>query len=64
MGVDNYPSFPLTMDEQAFRAFPNVLKVGQLAPDGELIDAHDGRHVQLSDYWRSGPAMIEFGSIT
>ena len=60
----NYPSFPLEMDGDDFANFPNVLKVGGPAPDGELTNASDGSRVRLSDYWRNGPLVIEFGSIT
>ena len=60
----NYPSFPLEMDGDDFANFPSVLKVGGPAPDGELTNAGDGSHVRLSDYWRNGPLVIEFGSIT
>jgi len=60
----NYPGFPLEMDGDDFANFPRVLKIGGQAPDGELVDASDGRHVRLSDYWRTGPLVMEFGSIT
>lgn len=58
----NYSSFPLS--EDVFERFPAIRKVGTPAPDGELTDANTGRRVRLSDYWRSGPVVIEFGSIT
>ena len=64
MSIYNYPVFPLDLDMPDFRVFPEVLKVGQRAPNGELIDAASGRAVKLSSYWRSGPLVIEFGSIT
>ena len=60
----NYASFPLTMTHEDFEEFPNVLKAGQQAPDGELVDAADGSRLLLSDLWRRGPVVIEFGSIT
>ena len=60
----NYASFPLDMCDEDFQRFPDFLKVGQPSPDGELIDARDGSVVRLSDYWSSGPLVIEFGSIT
>ena len=64
MGEYNYPSFPLDMCMEDFHRFPEVLKVGQAAPDGDLIDAADGSVVRLSDRWISGAVVIEFGSIT
>ena len=64
MSEYNYADFPLDTDREAFVGFPDALTVGQSAPDGELVDAADGRRVRLSDYWRTGPLMIEFGSVT
>ena len=60
----NYETFPLTMSAQEFTDFPEFLHVGQKAPDGELVDASSGKSVRLSDYWGTGPLMVEFGSIT
>lgn len=60
----NYAGFPLDMDGIDFATFPSVLKVGERAPNGELVDAATGEAVKLSHYWRSGPLVIEFGSIT
>ena len=60
----NYASFPLDMCMEDFHRFPEVLKVGQAAPDGDLVDAFDDSVVRLSDRWRSGAVVIEFGSIT
>lgn len=60
----NYESFPLDMDMEDFHAFPGLLSVGQRAPAAELIDAASGESVRLSSFWRSGPVVIEFGSIT
>ena len=64
MSEYNYAQFPLDMDMQDFEAFPDVLKVGDRAPNGDLIEAATGETVRLSKYWRSGPCVIEFGSIT
>ncbi len=60
----NYVSFPLDLEMPDFHAFPRVLSVGQRAPNGELIDAANGEPVRLASFWRSGPVVIEFGSIT
>ena len=60
----NYESFPLKMSGGEFSAFPDVLKAGKKAPDGLLVDAATGENVRLSDYWRKGPVVIEFGSRT
>ena len=60
----NYGTFPLNMTGEGFTDFPDFLHVGQKAPDGELLDVATGQTVRLSDYWREGPLMVEFGSIT
>lgn len=60
----NYAHFPQDLDGPLFAAFPNVLRVGQPAPDGELTLLDTGERVRLSAYWQRGPLVIEFGSIT
>jgi hypothetical protein len=64
MNEYNYQSFPIDVDAEAFAAFPDVLKAGQPAPDGELTDAHSGETVRLSDLWKRDALVIEFGSFT
>ena len=60
----NYETFPIDLDAEAFRSFPSVLTAGESAPDGPVIDAADGRELPLSELWRGGRAVLEFGSIT
>jgi len=60
----NYAHFPLDLDGPVFSAFPQILRVGTEAPDGELIRLGDGARVHLSEYWKACPAVIEFGSVT
>ncbi|MCH7740013.1 MAG: hypothetical protein IIC93_07690 [Chloroflexi bacterium] len=60
----NYASFPRDMQEADFSAFPNILHAGTDAPDGVLINAATGAETRLSDYWSTGPLVIEFGSGT
>jgi hypothetical protein len=50
-------------DEREFGAFPNVLHAGERAPDGELTML-GGERVRLSDLWRRGGVVLEFGSFT
>ena len=64
MNEYNYETFPLDMQGSDFEAFPSFAKAGDKAPDGDLIDAATGKPVKLSDYWREGPVMAEFGSLT
>lgn len=60
----NYRTFPLDLDAETFSAFPGVLSAGGTAPDGELVDAHTGERVRLSDLWKTENLLIEFGSMT
>ena len=57
----NYATFEGTDD---FLAFRMALPVGSAAPDAAAIDATTGQTVHLSDYWRTGDLLIEFGSLT
>jgi hypothetical protein len=63
----NYERFDLYVssgqDEREFAAFPNMLHAGERAPDGELR-LLGGRRVRLSELWRQGGVVLEFGSFT
>lgn len=66
--VYNYPRFDEYVaaggdlaDEAAFWASP---RVGQRAPDFFLPRLGGGGSVRLSELWRSGPLVMEFGSFT
>jgi hypothetical protein len=50
-------------DELEFGSFPNMLHAGERAPDGEL-QLLDGERVRLSELWRRGGVVLEFGSFT
>ena len=61
----NYTSFPLDMDMASFKGFRDGAPgPGEPAPDGELTNAVTGERVKLSDLWKQGHLVIEFGSIT
>lgn len=60
----NYPVFPPENDVEAFARFAEHLKVGQHAPDLELIDLETGARVRLSSLTRQGMTIVEFGSLT
>ncbi len=60
----NYASFPTDMQGPDFESFRNRMHVGDVAPEGELIEVASGLPVKLSEYRGSGPLVIEFGSIT
>jgi hypothetical protein len=50
-------------DEREFGAFPELLRAGERAPDGEL-QLLDGDRVRLSELWRRDGVVLEFGSFT
>jgi hypothetical protein len=50
-------------DEREFGAFPNMLHVGERAPDGKL-QLLDGERVSLSQLWAGQGVVLEFGSFT
>jgi hypothetical protein len=61
----NYTSFPLDLAGPYFRGFRDDTPApGDSAPDGELTNAMTGERVKLSDLWKKGHLVIEFGSIT
>jgi len=47
-----------------FEGFPNLLRVGMGAPDFSATLLETGQEVRLSDYWRRGDLVVEFGSFT
>ncbi len=62
--VYNYSTFVLADEEPAFGAFRNHLHVGERAPDFVLEDLETGSRVALSEAWRDGLSVVEFGSFT
>ncbi len=47
-----------------FLPFRTHLPVGSPAPDCEAILLESGQPVRLSDYWKKGDVLVEFGSLT
>ena len=64
MSEYNYREFPIDMEMPDFERWPGLIAAGERAPDGELVDAASGERVLLSDLWRRGTLVIEFGSVT
>ncbi|MQA85736.1 MAG: hypothetical protein GEV03_14210 [Streptosporangiales bacterium] len=64
----NYAHFDEHIAEGAERgaatAFRDSFRVGERAEDFALLRLNDGARVELSDYWRSKPLVMEFGSFT
>ncbi len=57
----NYSVF---VGSEEFLAFRTLLPVGSSAPDfqAQLLDT--GQSVKLSEFWKSGDVLLEFGSFT
>ncbi len=56
MTAYNYPSFPLDMEASVFAAFRDVLKAGDRAPKGTLIDAAVEDFIEAGrQSWGEGP---------
>jgi hypothetical protein len=47
-----------------FLPFRTHLPVGSSAPDFEAKLLENGEQVKLSEYWKNGDVLIEFGSLT
>lgn len=60
----NYAVFPPEDDVEAFARFGEHLKVGQHAPDPQLLDLETGKPVTLSEFTKRGMTVVEFGSLT
>ena len=58
----NYPGFQ--GGESDFMAFRSGLPVGSAAPGFTAISLDSNAPVQLSDYWKGGDVVVEFGSLT
>ncbi len=61
--VERY-NYAVFQGSDNFFAFRTVLRVGDLAPDGELVALDSGQPVRLSEFWRERDILIEFGSLT
>lgn len=60
----NYADFILRREIPLFLRFRDHLHVGEKAPSFDLLRLDDGERVPLSDSWKAGPLVIEFGSFT
>ena len=49
--------------ESDFMAFRSSLPVGSAAPGFTAISLESNVPVQLSDYWKDGDVVVEFGSL-
>lgn len=51
-------------EEREFDAWPNLLHVGDVAPDFVAARLDTGEQVALSSIWKRRSVVVEFGSFT
>ena len=65
MGDDyNQGALPPDLDEPLFEGFSEVLRPGDRAVDGPLVDARTGEPTTLAALWAGDHLVVEFGSGT
>ena len=68
MSTYNYETFDGYVergdDTREFGAFSTRLHPGEQAPSAALTRLEDGTAIELSDFWRKKPLVMEFGSYT
>jgi len=52
------------VDAQEFAAWPNLLHVGEPAPEIVATSLDSGEQVALSSIWKRRSVVVEFGSFT
>lgn len=60
----NYDIFPPEDDVEAFVGFASHLRVGETAPDPDLLDLVTRETARLSNYSQKGLTVVELGSLT
>jgi hypothetical protein len=60
----NYKVFDLPTELKPFEPFRQRMHAGERAPDFEFEDARTGEKVRLSDFWKKGLLVAEWGSFT
>ena len=61
--VESY-NYSVFIGSENFIDFRTHLPVGSSAPDCQAMLLQTGQPVQLSDYWKKGDLLVEFGSLT
>lgn len=61
--IEEY-NYSVFLGSENFMDFRTLLPVGSSAPDFEAVLLETARRVKLSDYWKKGDVLIEFGSLT
>ncbi len=61
--IEDY-NYSVFVGSEQYMAFRTVLPVGSSAPDFQAKLLETGQPVQLSEYWKKGDVLIEFGSLT
>ena len=64
--IDDFERYNYTVfvGSKNFMDFRTVLPVGSSAPDLQATLLETGEPVKLSEYWKKGDVLVEFGSFT
>ncbi len=60
----NYAVFDLAREEVVFDTYKRTTFAGQRAASFPVEDLASGETVEMSSLWATGPAVLEFGSLT
>lgn len=61
--IEEY-NYSVFVGSEQFMAFRTLLPVGSSAPDFQATLLETGKTVRLSEYWKKGDVLMEFGSLT
>lgn len=61
--IEEY-NYSVFVGSEEFLSFRTLLPVGSAAPDIQATLLETGQPVKLSEYWKKGDVLIEFGSFT
>lgn len=61
--IENY-NYSVFVGSEQYMAFRTHLPVGSSAPDFQALLLDTGHPVHLSEYWKKGDVLLEFGSLT
>jgi hypothetical protein len=61
--IEQY-NYSVFVGSEEFVAFRTLLPVGSSALDFQATLLESGRPIRVSEYWKKGDVLIEFGSLT
>ncbi|MBI2089877.1 MAG: hypothetical protein HYT78_14260 [Deltaproteobacteria bacterium] len=61
--IEEY-NYSVFVGSEEFVSFRTLVPVGSSAPDIQATVLDTGQSIRLSEYWKKGDVLIEFGSFT